>query len=225
MAIARIHPDVVLDSRLALFHEGEGWLTVADLHYGYEQEFRQAGGLFPLWGNQKIEERLAELIADYSPQQLIILGDLVHGRASQRIVREFCARLEEIAPEVILIQGNHDVSLARHRPEMPEFHRCGHFFLHHGHLDLKAETGEIEITGHYHPAVKLSDGAGLRLKLPAFVQEQSEQGERWILPAFSPWAAGTPWKPLPSTETCRWACAPDRVIQIGGADSRLEFTL
>jgi hypothetical protein len=30
-----VAPDALLDGRLALFHQMECWLTVADLHFGY----------------------------------------------------------------------------------------------------------------------------------------------------------------------------------------------
>ncbi len=45
-----IAPNVLLDGRLALFHEVERWLAVADLHFGYELSQRAAGRLMPLWG-------------------------------------------------------------------------------------------------------------------------------------------------------------------------------
>jgi metallophosphoesterase superfamily enzyme len=52
------------------------------------------------------------------------------------------------------------------------------------------------------------DGAGLRLKLPAFVQQK----HCWILPAFSPWAAGTEWRG--GDETTVWLCSPGRVLRV-----------
>jgi hypothetical protein len=36
--------NVILDRRLALFHECQGWLAVADLHFGYELSQRAAMG-------------------------------------------------------------------------------------------------------------------------------------------------------------------------------------
>jgi uncharacterized protein len=60
-----VAPNVFLDGRLALFHETERWLAMADLHFGYELSQRAAGRLVPLWGMTSVEERLAELLADY----------------------------------------------------------------------------------------------------------------------------------------------------------------
>jgi hypothetical protein len=64
------------------FHEEERWLAVADLHFGYELSQRAAGRLIPLWGMTSIEERLSELLDDYQPRRLLIVGDLVHNQAS-----------------------------------------------------------------------------------------------------------------------------------------------
>src|SRR5262245_44525515 len=81
-ARAFVAPKILLYGRLALFHEIQGGLAVADLHYGYELSQRAAGRLVPLWGMDSIEERLAGLLDEYHPRHLIIVGDLVHDRAS-----------------------------------------------------------------------------------------------------------------------------------------------
>ncbi|MEP6956287.1 MAG: hypothetical protein ABI883_05630 [Chthoniobacterales bacterium] len=39
---------VLLDSRLARFHQDQRWLAAADLHFGYELSQRAAGRLTPL---------------------------------------------------------------------------------------------------------------------------------------------------------------------------------
>jgi hypothetical protein len=64
------------------------------------------------------------------------------------------------------------------------------------------------VIGHHHPSATVRDGAGLRLKLPAFVQ----QGRCWILPAFSPWASGTTWQA--DAESRIWLCTPKRILLI-----------
>src|ERR1700730_7032526 len=104
---------VLLDGRLAIFHKRRRWLAVADLHYGYELSQRAAGNLFPLWGMQSIEERLFELLRDYSPTHLILLGDLVHDRAA---ASEFFSLIERLrnSCDAVLIAGNHDRHL-KHR--------------------------------------------------------------------------------------------------------------
>jgi metallophosphoesterase superfamily enzyme len=93
---------------------------------------------------------------------------------------------------------------------MPDAHRPG-FYFHHG--DRPADTlpeNVLEIIGHHHPAVSLADGAGTRLKLPALVASP----RRLILPAFSPWAAGTAWNHRLLPEEKLWAVAPSRVFAV-----------
>jgi putative SbcD/Mre11-related phosphoesterase len=205
---------VVLDGRLALFHERDRWLAVADLHFGYELSQRAAGNLFPLWGMKTIEARLAELVNDYEPTHLILLGDLVHDQAAASqlltLVNQLRARCA-----VILLAGNHDRKLGR-EIELTASWRSRGFCFHHGHCDAgdtSATAEEIQIIGHHHPAGVVRDGAGLRLKLPAFVQEE----KCWIMPAFSPWAAGTEWPQSPSTRM--WLCSPQRVLELPAVES------
>src|SRR4051812_33929036 len=106
-AAIEVADDVILDGRLALFHQQQKWLAVADLHFGFELSQRAAGNLFPLWGMQTIQSRLDDLLREYVPQQLIFLGDLIHDRSAAVAFSDWIAELRERA-DVILISGNHD---------------------------------------------------------------------------------------------------------------------
>jgi uncharacterized protein len=208
---AYIAENVLLDSRLALFHEGEKWLALADLHFGFELSQRMAGNLFPLWGMQSIETRLRELLRDYQPLKLILVGDLVHDKSGAQEFFSLVTRLREQS-DVILIGGNHDIAINRQRSnkecsrfDLIDSFATDQFEFHHGDCDRK-RNGRIQIIGHFHPAATLRDGAGLRLKFPALVQEI----DCWILPAFSPWAAGTEWEERERSRT--WLCTPQRIL-------------
>ncbi len=202
---ALVADEILLDGRLALFHKTEGWLTVADLHFGYELSQRAAGRLVPMWGMTSISQRLMELVSEYAPRRLIILGDLVHDKTAAseatRLLRDLGAHCE-----VVVVVGNHDRQL-RGDVEMIESWQSDQFYFHHGHC--AAETADrLQIIGHHHPAAVVTDGAGLRLKCPAFIQ----QANCWIMPAFSPWASGTRWAP---DETNRiWLCTENRVFAL-----------
>jgi metallophosphoesterase superfamily enzyme len=108
----------------------------------------------------------------------------------------------------VLVAGNHD----RRAFTAGELHgkfETERFCFHHGDGIGPSDGergGRIEVIGHYHPAATLQDGAGFVLKLPAFVQTDG----RWILPAFSPWAAGGAWPPGNHTRT--WLCSPKRIL-------------
>lgn len=228
-------PGVRLDSRRALFHESQGWLAVADLHYGYEVHRRRQGALLPDWGMPQCEEVLRGLLEDHQPRRLILVGDVMDGSGSAAQTSDLLDRLGALVPEIVCIEGNHDRPALRKQRPFVKTHCEDGFVFHHGHqirpgaMDDAAETSPINlplgegqekcvhITGHEHPAWTLRDGAGLRLKLPALVRQQAGPGlEHWILPAFSPWAAGGEYtSPLPRLAT--WVCAPGRVWQVEGA--------
>jgi hypothetical protein len=204
-ACAEISDQVWLDGRLALFHQQQRWLALADLHFGFELSQRAAGNLFPLWGMQTIQSRLEELLDEYRPAHLILLGDLVHDRTAVSALVEWIRKLEAVT-NVILVAGNHDRQIGKQLSAVSSW-RTGGFCFHHGHCEIDAPD-EVQIIGHHHPAQVVRDGAGLRLKLPAFVQ----QDRCWIMPAFSPWAAGTIW---PQSEDNRiWLCSPTRIFSM-----------
>ena len=207
---ALVAKDVVVDGRLALVHQTRRWLAVADLHFGYELSQRAAGRLVPMWGMRSIEDRLRELLADYRPSQLVIVGDVVHDKAAASEAVELIERLGRLT-EVIVLAGNHDRQLGP-RLQLRESWEANGFYFHHGHCG--ADVGErIQVIGHYHPAGVVRDGAGLRLKLPAFVQ----QGSCWILPAFSPWAAGAAWQTTAQSQM--WLCTPTRILRLSEAEA------
>src|SRR3954471_10055939 len=141
---AEIARNVVLDGRFALFHKPERWLAVADLHFGYELSQRAAGNLFPLWGMQTIEARLLELISDYRPEQLILVGDLVHNRAGAQELGKLLERLSAKCG-VIMVAGNHDRQLREF--EMRETWETKRFHFHHGHCAAAVEK-KVQIIGH-----------------------------------------------------------------------------
>lgn len=202
---ALVAGQILLDGRLALFHQSERWLAVADLHFGYELSQRAAGRLVPMWGMATIAERLLQLVEEYKPGRLIILGDLVHDKTA---ARETSRLLQNLAVhcEPIVVAGNHDRQL-RGDFAMVESWQTERFHFHHGHCAADP-AGRIQIIGHHHPAGVITDGAGLRLKCPAFVQ----QSNCWIMPAFSPWASGTRWT---SDEPSRmWLCTAERVLRL-----------
>ena len=202
---AEIRPGLWLDSRLALWIEAERLLVVADLHWGYSASHRARGNLLPLWGDEEIERRLRGLLADYAPVQMLWLGDSVHAAEGGAPAERF---LRESPVPVTVLAGNHDRHWrggARERT-----HARGDYFFHHGDTVVTPPAGTCEIIGHHHPAVSWSDQAGTRVKLPALVAG----ARRLILPAFSPWAAGTPWNSSLASGDTLWAIAPGRIFAL-----------
>jgi uncharacterized protein len=221
---AEIAPGILLDSRRALVHQNLGWMAVADLHYGYEVHRSRQGALLPNWGMGQCRATLLALIHDHRPERLIIVGDIMDGSGSVAQTGAFLDNLRTYVPDLILIEGNHDRSGLKKGWNLQKAHREQDILFHHGHHgiappsladDLFATHPQVTlVTGHEHPAVSLRDGAGFKLKLPAFVQQRIRpEMQHWILPAFSPWASGGEYtsehEPLAT-----WACAPARVWRL-----------
>jgi putative SbcD/Mre11-related phosphoesterase len=205
---AQITPDLILDARLALYNCEENWLAIADLHYGYEMAHRARGWLLPWFGMDAIEQRLRTILDDYQPHELILVGDIVHSTVSARLAAQFLERVASLGPELHLVRGNHDRGL-RQWP-LQDSVRRGRYRLHHGHLSLEAADGidRIDIIGHHHPSWLFVDRAGTRLRAPALVVAD----QRYILPAFSPWAAGVPV--AHDGNAAFWVCTKRRVFQV-----------
>lgn len=203
-ARAEVQPGVWLDSRLALWLAAERLLVVADLHWGYALSHRARGNLVPLWGDDDLTRRLDALIADYAPAGLVWLGDIVHAAEGGAAAEAF---LRTATVPVTRIAGNHD---RRWAGATVRSVTCGRYFFHHGDTALQPPPDTVEIVGHHHPAVICGDQAGTRLKLPALVANPA----RLILPAFSPWAGGSPWNERTSPTDTLWVIAPRRIFPL-----------
>lgn len=214
-ATANVTPDILLDSRRALVHAPQRWMAVADIHFGYEVHRGRNGALLPEFGMPQIEETLLALLADHLPRRLILVGDIMDGSGSAAETLKLLESLQPLVSEIVCILGNHDRAVLRKSWPFVETHREEGFLFSHGHhfkaVEREATSNDlIHITGHEHPAITLSDGAGLRVKLPALLREAMDDArERWLLPAFSPWAAGGRYKSTRLIE--QWICAPARV--------------
>ena len=203
-ARAEVLPGLWLDARLALWIPAGRLLVVADLHWGYTASHRARGNLLPQWGDGEIEARLNALLADYQPSEMLWLGDIVHAAEGGARAEAFC-RASPVP--ITLLAGNHDRRW--HCATTATLTRGG-FFFHHGDRPQLVPAGLMEIVGHHHPAATWGDAAGTRLKLPALVAGP----RRLILPAFSPWAAGTPWNDQLEPADILWVISSSRIFHL-----------
>jgi metallophosphoesterase superfamily enzyme len=199
-----IQPGVWLDSRLALWLESPRVLVIADLHWGYAAAHRARGNLLPTWGDDDIEARLRALVQDYAPAEMLWLGDVVHAAEGASRAESF---LRDAPVRTAVLAGNHD---RRWRGAADTAAQRGPFFFHHGDAIRTIPAGCVEVIGHHHPAVAWSDGAGGNVKLPALLADP----ERLVLPAFSPWAAGTDCTATSTPLSVIWAIAPRRIFAV-----------
>lgn len=199
-----IQPGIWLDSRLAVWFAPERVLAVADPHWGYAASHRARGNLLPDWGDEVIASTLASLLRDYSPAEMIWVGDVVHAAEGADAVGRYLAA----APvRITVLAGNHD---RRWTGAAQCTTTRGRYFFHHGDVERETPQGCIAVIGHHHPAAIFSDGAGGSVKLPALVAD----AERLILPAFSPWAAGADCHALAGPQSTIWAIAPSRIFAL-----------
>ena len=198
-----LEPGVTLDARRAVWLAVTRTLAVADLHLGYAWAHRAQGQMLPLSTTDETLPRLHALLDDYAPAELVLLGDIVH-RAIRvpPFIEELRALITALSARTTLrlVLGNHDRNLeallldcALAARTTREHAAGGHMLLHGDCTDpvaagtLLAQSPGRVIIGHEHPAISISDGVATRVRCPCFLV-----GEKLlVLPAFSPWAAGT----------------------------------
>lgn len=170
----------VLHPSGALFWEDKKWLLISDVHLGKVSHFRKHGVAIP---NNAIAEnfnRLTAVVAFFSPEKVIFLGDLFHSSKNQEwdLFEEWVSCC---VSEITLIAGNHDIINKKHYTDIQidvlQFLEIDGFLLTH---HPKENKGWFNFSGHIHPGVTLRGLGGQSLKLPCFFQKENQM----ILPAF-----------------------------------------
>ena len=211
---AEIQPGWFLSADRALYFAAERTLAIADIHWGYAFSHRRVGNLLPMWGNDEIALRLRRVIRRYAPLRMIWLGDSLHTPQAAEFAEKFLEEINGI--EVIVVKGNHD--RAWPRADRHDY-RLGPLVFHHGDRARALEPGEIEIVGHIHPAMSWSDGAGMRIKVPALIHGP----RRIVLPSFSDWSAGAPWNDRLEEDETLWLVSARKVWALPRAGQAAPF--
>ncbi len=161
--------------------------------------------MLPISAPDDTIDRLAALVSEYHPTQLVLLGDIVHRALPLPAIRSqlesLAARLSSVT--IRWIAGNHDRRLGSLLPECglsavvlePELSLPPHLLMHGDETDPAAAAGSLArlgpggslIMGHEHPAIHLHDRVTTSVKCPCFLAASRVL----ILPAFSTWAAGS----------------------------------
>lgn len=186
---------------VVLEESGERVLIIGDLHIGYEQGIHQAGV-----ATSFISDTCAELETLFNDvgkvQRVILLGDVIHrfakaGNDEWRGVRAVFGILQKHCTTIIVVRGNHDVSLA---PLLTEFNATlvdswtwkGYCCVH-GDRDL-SEVHRTEVhtwlVGHGHPAFRLRDGAKSEL-YKCFLEGEYKGKQVILVPSFFSGVIGT----------------------------------
>jgi len=159
-------------------------LVVADLHLGYEYSLADKGMYLPSQ-TAKVQGRLLQVIHEYRPRSLIILGDVK--QAIPRIsleewkdVPDFFEAIGAAVREIQVIIGNHDGDLEPLTPPSVKILPAGGIVvgrklrigLFHGHAWPSPDvlSSDIMVMGHIHPIVRFRDKIGLRSVRQAWVR-------------------------------------------------------
>jgi DNA ligase-associated metallophosphoesterase len=160
-------------------------LLVADFHLGKAASFRKLGIPMPTGTTQDNMARLGRAIEKTGAAEVIFLGDFLHslqGRTPTTFAAFAGWRASRPKVALTLVRGNHDKKAGDPPPEWQI--RCieaggtsAPFVFNHEPGPSKAGYA---LSGHIHPAVRLSAAGEASLRLPCFWF-----GTRYgVLPAF-----------------------------------------
>ena len=190
----------------ALFLPHTKELLICDIHLGKAEYFQQNG--IPL--TNKADEqnllRIKNIVKNYNPNKLIILGDLFHSKYS---ISESLKRKVENLPESLnikieLIVGNHDIGCKVKNINFLDYKRSSNFILSHEPIG-KFENNILNICGHYHPKTFIKNSKD-KLSFKCFAMDDKKN--ILYLPAFGNLTGGYPCK----NSFRKWAIISEKEI-------------
>ena len=181
----------MLPSR-ALFLPETKELLICDIHLGKAEYFQQNG--IPLTNNSDEDNfaRIKNIVKKYSPEKLIILGDLFHSKYS--ICKTLQKKVENL-PEILktsveLVKGNHDVGCNIKNIKIFDIKKNKNITFSHEPVSF-ADNKTLNICGHYHPKLFLKNN-GDKLSFRCFAMDMKKN--ILYLPAFGDLTGGYPCK-------------------------------
>jgi uncharacterized protein len=199
-------------------------VVIADAHLGYGWAQRRRGELGPV-RDDVVAQKLNALVDELAPRQIIFLGDVVHaprpGAAERTLIEQTLSSLAERA-QLTLVRGNHDRAFSRDFaklgiPLVEEWRSAGLVAIHGDRPPMAG--GECVVYGHLHPSLSVEDAAGAKHRVPVFLVAAG----RIVLPAFSPFAAGS--EPAIAETMEAYAATGTRVVALGPVrNGQLEST-
>ena len=162
----------MLPSR-ALFLPETKELLICDIHLGKAEYFQQNG--IPLTNNSDKNNfaRIKKIVKKYSPEKLIILGDLFHSKYS--IDKTLQKKVEDL-PELLktnveLVLGNHDVGCDIKNIKIVDIRKTKNITFSHEPVNLE-NNKTLNICGHYHPKIHLKNN-GDKLSFRCFAMDMN----------------------------------------------------
>jgi uncharacterized protein len=176
---------IVLLPEKVIYWPEKKMIILSDIHLGKSGHFRKSGIAAPAVMNSKNLERLSLLIKDYNPEIICVLGDLFHSDVNREWIEFEKWRNQFQNLHFKLILGNHDTL---HKSfynaadiEVAEYSILEPFiFTHQADKKIGHFPSLVRISGHIHPAVRLSGKGKQSLRIPCFKVSRNEI----LLPAF-----------------------------------------
>ncbi|TFY94041.1 ligase-associated DNA damage response endonuclease PdeM [Pseudomonas nabeulensis] len=175
----------------AIYWPARRCLLIADAHFGKASAYRSLGQPVPQGTTTANLQRLDRLLSAYACEQLIFLGDFLHGpdsHASGTLSALRAWRERHGGLLITLIRGNHDQRAGDPPGDfrievVPEPLLMGPFALQH---EPDAHPSHHVLAGHVHPVYRLRGKGRQSLRLPCF-----QIGRRVsLLPAFGAFTGG-----------------------------------
>ena len=161
----------MLPSR-ALFLPETKELLICDIHLGKAEYFQQNG--IPLTNNSDKNNfaRIKEIVKKYSPEKLIVLGDLFHSKYS--IDKTLQKKVEDL-PELLktnveLVLGNHDLGCDIKNIKTFDIRKTKNITLSHETVNSENKK-TLNICGHYHPKIYIKNN-GDKLSFRCFAMDK-----------------------------------------------------
>jgi len=195
----------MLPSR-ALFLPETKELLICDIHLGKAEYFQQNGIPLPNNSDESNFERIKKIVKNYSPEKLIILGDLFHSKYS--VGKTLQKKVEDL-PELLktnveLVLGNHDEGCDIKNIKIFDIKKTNHITYSHEPV-VSADKETLNICGHYHPKINLKNN-GDKLSLRCFAMDTNNN--TLYLPAFGDLTGGYPCK----KSFKKWAIVSEKEI-------------
>ena len=163
----------MLPSR-ALFLPETKELLICDVHLGKAEYFQQNG--IPLTNNSDENNftRIKTIVKKYSPEKLMILGDLFHSKYS--ISKTLKKKVEDLPKllktNVELVLGNHDVGCNIKNIKIFDIKKSKNITFSHEPLN-QDDNKNLNICGHYHPKLYLKN-KGDQVSLRCFAMDMNK---------------------------------------------------
>ena len=181
----------IFDHRKAIYWEDNSSLILSDVHVGKLNHFQKNGIPIPSDGSMENLINIKNLIHEYDPNHVYILGDLFHSSYNKEW-DDWIIYFSKSNVKFTLILGNHDqydskklwdsnITLVNKLIIDP------FLFTHYP----EKEFDQFNICGHVHPAVKLRGLGRQYMKLNCFYITDNQL----ILPAFGTFTGSHMLKP------------------------------